>query len=93
MECWAVAEVARVGPEEGLEQVLEVGGGWVVEDTLVPLTGMVIPGLLSNSILFCRLFTITDRCKKRVFKKRTIKVLRKLFFDSVLGPPCLVRHT
>ena len=41
VECWAAAEVARVGPEEGREEVWEVGGGWVVEDTSVPLTGMV----------------------------------------------------
>ena len=69
VECWAAAESARVGPEEGQEEVLEVGEGWVVEDTSVPLTGMVIPGLLTNSILFYRLFLITDRCKKVCLQK------------------------
>ena len=33
-----------------------------------------IPGLVTNSILFCWLFSIKDRWKKCVFNKRTIKV-------------------
>ena len=32
------------------------------------------PGLVTNSILFCWLFKIKDRCKKCVFYKRTTKV-------------------
>ena len=32
------------------------------------------PGLVTNSILFCWLFTINDRCKKYVVNKRTMKV-------------------
>ena len=36
--------------------------------------GYFYPGLVTNSILFCWLFTTKDRCKKCVFNKRTIKV-------------------
>ena len=39
----------------------------------------ICPGLVTNSILFCRLFTIKDRCKTVFFYECTIKFCVRCF--------------
>ena len=59
----------NMNPDEGLDDILKV----VVKD-LNLVNDNTPSGLVTNSILFCCLFTIKDRCKKCIFNKRTIKV-------------------
>ena len=52
-------------------------------------------GLVTNSILFCWLIKIKDRCKKMRFHQTHNQGLRQLLLtpDCVLGLLCLARHT
>ena len=47
--------------------------------------GGVTAGLVTNSIIFCWIFTIKDWCKKCIFDKHTIKVCVRCSFVGVLG--------
>ena len=49
-------------------------------------------GLVTNSIIFCWLFTITDWCKK-VRSNAAWSKFALVVVDGIQGPPSLARHT
>ena len=62
-----------------LEQVAEDGLG--VSDVITDS----VAGLVTNSIIFCCLLTIKDRCKKSAFSTNTQSRFASVVVDGVLG--------
>ena len=54
---------------------------------------MIISGLVTNSILFCLLFTIEDRCRESAFSTNAQSRFASVVVDGVLGPLRLARDT
>ena len=58
-----------------------------------PAWGWTRPGLVTNSILFCWLFKIKDRCKKSAYSTNAQSRFASVVVDGILGPSRLERHT